>query len=105
MKLTISLLSMVAGLLLSYYTSYVVVDLSDLFNVPYLQTISQKSIFGLIMVIRLCTYRINWVELEFVRADMDETQRTVFSWAEHFLKLVFITIAWGLAYVGNWLFF
>lgn len=83
---------------ISFWMSYVIVDLIKLFDIPYLNTFSFFNVFGAIIVISIMRMKAE------KKTEGDTDDHLVRSIANSLSGFVSILLMWGLCYIVKYLF-
>jgi len=94
-KAFLAIILIACGFLLSMLSTYIIVDLADLFAIPQLKDFSFLQVFGLCIIIGIIKYK----------PDTKSKEEKSFSGSllEGFIKLfgsaIFYLLAWGITYI------
>jgi len=96
-KLFLAIILIVCGFMLSLLSTYIIVNISDLFEIPYLKDFTFIQILGLCLVIGIIKYKPK------SKSEKSEDKKFTDSLLEGFFSLIDITffylLAWGITYL------
>jgi len=94
-KEVLAIILIACGFLLSMLSTYIIVDLVNLFAIPWLKNLSFIQIFGLCIIIGIIKYKPD--------TKSEEEKSFSDSLLEGFIKLfgsaIFYLLAWGITYI------
>lgn len=83
---------------ISFLMTYVAIDVTRLYQIPYLNTFTFSNMFGLIVVVSMIRTKAQ------KKTDEDDSEKFARSIAETISGALTITLLWGLCYIAKYLF-
>jgi hypothetical protein len=80
-------------------TTYIVMDVADLFNVNFITQLGYISVFGIIFIIHLIKIDSKSVREYLDKPSDDSSNSLVVS----FVQTILLLLVWGVAYVSFWM--
>lgn len=92
------IVTLIAAILVSFLRAFVIVDLIDLFNVPYFYAFDVVHVWALLAVLLIASSSSKKNEDE--DRSWDDTLKEL--WFKMFEKIFFVLASWGLAYLVSY---
>lgn len=92
------------GIIVSYLllclTTYIVMDVADLFNVKFITNLGYVTVFALIFIVRLVGVDAKSVRESIEISDDDDTK--INSFVISLVQAVLLLLIWAIAYMSHW---
>lgn len=96
-KATLVLLTFVSMILVSFLSTYVILQIAEMYNLKFITQFTFIQIYGLGFIITLVTYKVDKKQSEIKKLTFRQSMKKIFD--QIFEKLIAILIGWGLAWL------